>query len=75
MDGIEVYSGKLTDKENKFAKKVCRKLDLSGTGGSDAHSRVDVGKCVTTFEMDIRDEGDLIKQLKEGKFKGGYFRK
>ncbi len=75
VDAIEVYNGKLTERENKFAKKVCKKLNLSGTGGSDAHSIACVGKCVTIFEEDIRDERDLIKQLKEGKFKGGYFHK
>lgn len=73
VDAIEVYSGKLTDKENRFSKKVCKRLDLNGTGGSDAHSIGEVGKCVTIFENDVYDEESLKNELKEGRFEGGYF--
>ena len=75
VDTIEIYSGKLTDKENNFAKKVSRKLNLQGTGGSDAHSLSEVGKCVTIFENNVYDEEDLKDELKEGRFEGGYLRK
>ena len=75
VGAIEAYSGKLTEKENKFANKVCRKINLPSTGGSDAHSHSEVGKCVTFFENDICDEESLINELKKGKFKGRYLRK
>ena len=68
VDEIEVANGSNTDQENHFTLEVARDLGLIGTGGSDAHSTHGIGKCVTLFDGDIRNESDLIEALKAKAF-------
>jgi len=74
MDTIESLNGQNSDLENEFTVKVCQKLNLQGTGGSDAHSHIEIGRSVTIFENRIENEKDLIKELKAGRFKAEVFR-
>jgi predicted metal-dependent phosphoesterase TrpH len=68
VDAIEVGNGKLSPDENDMARKVAEKLGLPGTGGSDAHRVDEVGKWLTVFEKEIRDEGELVRELHAGRF-------
>ncbi|MBT8371383.1 MAG: PHP domain-containing protein, partial [Deltaproteobacteria bacterium] len=68
IDAIEVGNGKLSADENDMARKVAEKLDLPGTGGSDAHRIDEIGKWVTLFENDIRNELELVQELHAGRF-------
>ena len=68
VDAIEVGNGKLSPDENDMARKVSEKLDLPGTGGSDAHRVDEVGKWLTVFEKDIQDENQLVAELHAGRF-------
>jgi hypothetical protein len=43
-------------------------LKFRGTGGSDAHSVEEVGRCVTIFQNQIEAEEDLVAELKAGRF-------
>jgi hypothetical protein len=43
-------------------------MDKPGTGGTDSHSRSDIGRCATNFEREIRDVEGLIEELKAGRF-------
>ena len=63
VDAIEVGNGKLSPDENNMARKVSEKLELPGTGGSDAHRVDEVGKWLTVFEKDIQDENQLVAAL------------
>ena len=74
MDTIESHNGQNSDLENEFTVKVCQKLNLKGTGGSDAHSHIEIGRSVTIFENRIEDEQDLIKELKAGRFRAEMWR-
>ncbi len=67
--GLEVFNGATRHEENEFALEVCRTLEMNGTGGSDAHSSVGVGSCATIFENPIRNEEDLVRELKAGRFR------
>jgi len=69
VDAIEVGNGKLSPDENDMARKVSEKLDLPGTGGSDAHRVDEVGKWLTVFEKDIQDENQLVAELHAGRFR------
>lgn len=69
VDAIEVGNGKLSPDENDMARKVAEKLGLPGTGGSDAHRVDEVGKWLTVFEKEIRDEGELVRELHAGRFR------
>lgn len=68
IDAIEVGNGKLSVDENDMARKVAEKLDLSGTGGSDAHRIDEIGKWVTLFENEVRNELELVQELHAGRF-------
>jgi len=68
VDAIEVGNGKLSPDENDMAQKVAEKLGLPGTGGSDAHRVNEVGKWLTVFEKEIRNERELVQELHAGRF-------
>jgi predicted metal-dependent phosphoesterase TrpH len=68
VDAIEVGNGKLSPDENDMARKVSEKLNLPGTGGSDAHRVDEVGKWLTVFEKEIHNERELVQELHAGRF-------
>jgi predicted metal-dependent phosphoesterase TrpH len=65
---LEEQNGRGSDKENEFARRLCEIMALPGTGGTDSHAISDIGKTATYFEKDIRDERELIEELKAGRF-------
>ena len=69
VDAVEIGNGKLSPDENDMARKVSEKLDLPGTGGSDAHRVDEVGKWLTVFEKEIKDENQLVEELHAGRFR------
>jgi predicted metal-dependent phosphoesterase TrpH len=68
VKGLEELNGRGSDKENEFSRRLCEMMQLPGTGGTDSHAISDVGKCATYFEREIRDERELIEELKAGRF-------
>ncbi|MFC1965390.1 PHP domain-containing protein [Chloroflexota bacterium] len=69
LDTIELLNGRGSEKQNRFSQEVCRRLNLKGVGGSDAHSASDIPSCATLFERRIGNVGELIAELKAGRFK------
>jgi predicted metal-dependent phosphoesterase TrpH len=69
VDGLEVYNGATGDRENAMAVAVREYVGVSGIGGSDAHSEHGLGCCVTAFERSIRNERELIEELRAGRFR------
>ena len=69
---MEILSGRQTLKENRLSSQVCERLNMKGTGGSDAHPKKDIGKCVTLFENRIEGQEALARNLKAGRFRAGY---
>ncbi len=65
---LEELNGRGSDKENEFSRRLCDIMELPGTAGTDSHAISDVGKCATYFEKDIRDERELIAEIKAGRF-------
>lgn len=68
VHALEVLNGKVTERENIFAGKVAEGLNMSATGGSDAHDVLGVGKYATCFETPIASEKELVAALKSGAF-------
>lgn len=68
VDEIEVLNGGCTPRENGFALEVARLLGKRGVGGSDAHSVNGLGCYATVFERELRDEADLLQELRAGRF-------
>lgn len=69
VSGLEEINGRGSEKENDFSHQLCERMSLPGTGGTDSHAISDIGKCATQFERTIRDERELIEELKAGRFK------
>jgi hypothetical protein len=67
VDGLEVYNGATGDRENAMAVAVREYVGSRGIGGSDAHSEHGLGCCVTAFERRIRNERELIEELRAGR--------
>jgi len=74
VHAVEIKNGKVTKNDNDMAQKVAEKLNLPGTGGSDAHNLDNIGTFVTIFENDIQDEKQLVAELHAGRFKAESFR-
>jgi len=70
VDALEIYNGRSGFHEKRLTSLVAERRRLSGTGGSDAHAGLEVGACYSVFEETIRDEKDLIVQLKKGTYHG-----
>ena len=68
VDQIEVVNGGNIEKENRLAQQVAEILQLSGTGGSDAHSVNGLGKGTTFFKGEIRNSSDLVEAISAGDF-------
>jgi PHP family Zn ribbon phosphoesterase len=68
VDAVEIENGKLSADENDMARKVAEKLGLPGIGGSDAHRVDEVGKTLTVFEKEIRNERELVQELHAGRY-------
>jgi len=66
---IEVLNGRATERQNQFSQELCRRLDLKGSGGSDAHQLSDIPTCATYFERKISNIKELITELKAGRFR------
>jgi predicted metal-dependent phosphoesterase TrpH len=69
VKGIEVFNGATTKTENLFALEVCYRLGLSASGGSDAHSAVGIGNCITVFENEVRSEAEFLQELRTGRIR------
>ena len=65
---LEELNGRGSDKENEFSRRLREMMDLPGTAGTDSHAISDIGKCATYFERDIRDERELIAELKAQRY-------
>ena len=69
VDAVEIGNGKLSPDENDMARKVAQKLNLPGTGGSDAHRIDELATWVTVFEENIENEQGLLQELHAGRFR------
>jgi predicted metal-dependent phosphoesterase TrpH len=74
VDGLEIANCKVTAPENDMARQVALKLALPGVAGSDAHRLEELGRCVTIFQREIHSEGEMIQELKAGRFEIGTVR-
>jgi predicted metal-dependent phosphoesterase TrpH len=75
IDGLEGFNGRNMEGNNVFACQLAGRLALPSSGGSDAHARNEMGKCVTIFENDIHSEAEFMEELKAGRFAGSKFKR
>lgn len=65
---VEGVNGRNRDEDNLRALAWQELYGSHLTGGSDAHSRAEVGRVSTLFQTEIRNRADLIKALRSGNF-------
>lgn len=68
-DAIEVMNGRGSAEENEFSSRLADITNLARTGGSDAHSPLDIGKCCTEVLTKVESLEDLIQALRNGEVK------
>jgi hypothetical protein len=68
-NALEAINGRGTDKENEFSQRLCEMMGMWATAGSDAHARMDIGRCATEFERDIGSIEALILEIRAGRFR------
>ena len=68
-DAIETVNGRGTSLENRFSHDLSVLLAAKMTGGSDAHRVEQLGTAATWFQLPIHGLDDLIRELREGRFK------
>ena len=66
---IETRNGACKQKSNEQAQALSEKYGLFGTGGSDAHHVLHLGRCVTVFEDSPENEQELIETLRSGRYR------
>ncbi len=68
FDALELYNGCLNDKQIKKTAKILNKFDINYTGASDTHSFEMTAKYATSFEDNINDVDELVKNIKYKKY-------
>lgn len=74
ITALEGYNGCNLHAMNVAALEAARELGLPVTGGSDAHSPSEVGKCHTVFEEHVTED-NFLDRLREGRYHGVDLRK
>ena len=65
---VEAINGSDSRLQNMAATGLAHGFGLPGIGGSDAHTRAEVGRAATRFNVDVRDEAGLVEALRAGAY-------
>ena len=68
FESVEALNGSDTRLQNLAASGLAHGFRLPGIGGSDAHSRAEVGTAATRFRDDITDNPSLLEALRSGRY-------
>ena len=68
-DAIEAVNGRGSQMENSFSQDLAELLGARNVGGSDAHRVEQLGTAATRFQRPIASLDDLIRELREGRFR------
>ena len=74
VDAVEISNGRGSEKENSFSRTLSERLELPGTGASDAHKLDDIGTFATLFQDEVGSLSDFISAIKSGRFRASKFR-
>jgi predicted metal-dependent phosphoesterase TrpH len=72
VDAIETRNGGSSPESNDAAETYAEEYGIPGVGGSDAHFLMQLGRCLTVFEREIRDEVELIQEIRAGRCRAAY---
>ena len=63
---VERLNGSNRPGEQERAEELISNRGFNGTGGSDAHLVSAIGSCMTRFDNAVKDEQDLVRELRSG---------
>lgn len=66
FEGIEAVNGDNSDSTDGYYVRQAADVNVAAVGGSDAHSRVAVGRAGTAFASTVANVDDLVDQLRAG---------
>ena len=69
LRAAELLNGSNRPGEQDRAEELLSRLQLAGTGGSDAHLASAIGKCMTHFDAAVSSEAELVAGLRNGGFR------
>ena len=67
--GIEALNGRGSAVQNQFSLDLGRRLSANMTAGSDAHKVEQTGTVATEFQRPVSCLEDLIRELREGRYR------
>ncbi|MCK5553329.1 MAG: PHP domain-containing protein [Deltaproteobacteria bacterium] len=70
LDAIETHSGRNSEDENREAMHAARIKNLPSIGGSDCHSKEQVGRAFTEFTYPVHTVHELIEEIRKGNCRG-----
>jgi predicted metal-dependent phosphoesterase TrpH len=70
FDAIETHNGLNDEDKNRKALQVAMHRNLPSVGGSDCHSREQVGRAFTEFKNPVRTIEELIEEIRRGNCRG-----
>ena len=70
-DALETLNGCSTKGHNAMALKLCRKMGLPQTAGSDAHSLRYIGRAYVLMDVPAESEEDVIEAIRAHKTRTG----
>lgn len=65
---VESMNGSDSRLQNVATTGLAKGFRLPGIGGSDAHSPAEVGRAATRFEANILSDGELLAELRAGRY-------
>ena len=68
VKSVERLNGSNRPGEGEKAESLIKAKGYLGTGGSDAHIVSAIGICMTSFDKEIKNESDLVQELRNGRF-------
>jgi predicted metal-dependent phosphoesterase TrpH len=70
LGAIETHSGRNSEDENREAMHAARIKNLPSIGGSDCHSKEQVGRAFTEFTYPVHTVHELIEEIRKGNCRG-----
>jgi predicted metal-dependent phosphoesterase TrpH len=70
FDAIETHSGRSSEDEKGKAIHAARIMNLPSIGGSDCHTKKQVGKAFTEFTNPVRTMDELIEEIRRENCRG-----
>jgi predicted metal-dependent phosphoesterase TrpH len=70
FDAIETHNGRNTHAANQKAVRAAQLKKIPSIGGSDCHTKEEVGEAFTLFDHSVHTIDDIVKEIRNGNCNG-----